>query len=195
MSQAGIINISDSTIPSDVPTTFTTQNGSAVPAAHILLVKAYDSIENNDNGIVTKGGIAAGDPPGTGATNELDIYLTNRTTGTATTTNAVTADVITFTPPLTKGIYKLIFEVNGWCDGDTLGATYELQGAIISNATNIANIGTPVRIMNGDTTEFNAELVDVVIDGTFTSAILRCTGIAGKIIRWTAVLNYRFGGA
>ena len=197
MSEFHIIS-TDANIPSDVPTSFQTDDGTGVPAAHILIMHGYDSTENNVFGITSKGDGAAGNPPGTGLANEVDYYLTNRDHSNATTVGVTTANVITFSPPSTRGIYDLTFYVAGWCDTDTLGASYQVTGSVRSNGVNLATTGTPVRTMVGDTTLFSVELVDVVI-AAGPSIVLQATGLSplgvDKTIKWTAVMTYTFGGA
>lgn len=181
--------------PPNVPTSFIAQTGTGVPALNILLVNAYDSTENNANGIVTKGGVSSGDPPGTGAANELDVYLTNRTSGNVQTVGAVTGNVISFSPPLTAGTYRLVYQVAAFNSTDAnSGSGFELEGTIVADGVGtLTTVGTPVRIMNGDATVFDVNLVDVVIIAG--AIILQATGVAGKTIRWTGVLNFVFGGA
>lgn len=194
MSQAGMLNTAGGPSPPNVPTSFVTDNGTGVPAANILVMHGYDSSENNVFGITAKGGAAAGNPPGTGTANEVDYYLTNRLHGNAQTVGAVIANIITFTPPLTAGTYKLSYQVAAYNSTDGNGAGYELEGTVVADGLGaLSTQGTPVRIMNGNTTVFDVNLVDVVFSGS--SIILQATGVAAKTIRWTGVLNFIFGGA
>jgi len=68
-----------------------TQNGNATPIANIIIMNGFDTVANNDNGISTAGGVV-----GTGVQNEVDVLLTNRTTGTVTTTDATITTILTF---------------------------------------------------------------------------------------------------
>lgn len=195
MSQAGIISTTTGPVPPDVPTSFTTDSGTGIPALNILLMHGYDSSENNVFGITAKGGTSSGNPPGTGATNEVDYYLTNRAHGNVQTIGVVTGNIVTFTPPLTAGTYRLIYQISAYNSTDAAsGAGYELEGIVMADGLGtLTTVGTPVRIMNGDATVFDVTLVDVVFSGG--SIILQATGVAAKTIRWTGVLNFVFGGA
>lgn len=73
------IPVSDSVIPVDVPTSFVTDNGTAVPAVHILNVNGGFTDSNNTNGIAT-----VANPVPTVGTNNLIIQLTNRFSSSAT---------------------------------------------------------------------------------------------------------------
>lgn len=188
MSQAGEINSGSGPVPPSVATSYVTNDGTAVPAANILIVHALDSSEDNVNGIITKGGVA-----GTGVSNEVDVVITNRLHGNVQTVGAVVSNVISFTPPATIGCYKLFYQIAAYDSTDVTGAGYELEGCVVSNGSGFATKGTPTRTMNGDTSVFDVTLVDVVISGG--AIILQATGIAGKTIRWTAVLTFVFGGA
>jgi len=81
-------------LPPSVPTQFNTQNGIATPSGNILIVNGFDSIENNNNGIITKGGV-----DGTGTVNEVDVVLTNRIVLTTTTADATPTTLNILTPP------------------------------------------------------------------------------------------------
>lgn len=176
--------------PPDVPTTFTTQDGNAVPAANILLVNAYDSTENNDNGITVKGGVAAGDPPGTGASNELDVYLTNRLVGSITTVGAVTSPIITFTPSVI-GTYTLEVRISSYNTTSSLGAGYSMFSAIRFDGVNSNLCGTPDRIVNEEGTMSSANCT-ITVSGA--DILVSGVGYAPETINWVAVGLYTFVG-
>lgn len=172
-------------VPPAVPTSFVTQNGTAVPAANILLVDGFDSTENNNNGIITKGGVA-----GTGTANEVDIVITNRLQGTGTTIGAVTADIVTFSPTII-GTYAIEFRIAAFNTTSTLGSGSSVFGAIRYNgaAVTICDIFDEI---NNDEGGMSATDIAVVASGG--SAILRVTGYALQTINWSAVGLYTFVG-
>jgi len=178
-------------LPPAIPTSFTTQDGTAVPAANILLVNAYDTTENNVNGIETKGGVAGGDPLGTGATNEVDVYLTNRIQGTTTTIGLATNPIITFTPT-TVGTYAVEIRIAAYNTTSTLGGGYTLFGAARFDGVNSNLCGTADRVVNEEgamslaNCTFSVSGADIVISGV---------GYALQTINWSAVGLYTFVGA
>lgn len=181
-------------IPPVIATTYQTQDGNAVPAANILLVYAYDTSENNENGIETKGGVAAGDPPGTGATNEVDVYLTNRLTGTATTIGAATGAMITF--PLTVvGTYAIEARVAAFNSTSTEGAAYSMFAGIRFDGVNANLCGTPDRIVNEEgTMAAPPPGANCTITVSGADALINAVGYAGQTINWSAVALYTFVG-
>ena len=186
MSQAGIISTTAGPVPPTVPTSFVTQSGTAVPAANILLVNAYDTTENNVNGIETKGGVAAGDPPGTGATNELDVYLTNRITGTITTVNATPVAIATFPLGATPAVFTFDVQIASFNTTDINGDGYFISGSARTNGV-IANLcGTPDKIVNEEV-EDSAD-ANMVVSGN--NVVFQATGIGGKVHRWNVVATY-----
>ena len=104
------LNSGNVPIPPSVATSYVTQDGTAVPANNILIVNAFDSTEDNSNGLITKGGVV-----GTGTANEVDIVITNRLQGTGSTVGAVTADLVTFSLGATPATY--VIEANTLANG------------------------------------------------------------------------------
>lgn len=178
-------------LPPAVPTSFNTQDGNAVPSANILLVNAYDSTEDNLNGITTKGGVAAGDPPGTGASNEMDIYLTNRLQGTVTTVGAVTSPIITFTPTVI-GTYAIEVRIAAYNTTSTLGAGYSLFGSARFDGVNSNLCGTVDKIVNEEGAMSSAN-VTMTVSGA--DILINGVGYAAQTINWSAVALYTFVGA
>jgi hypothetical protein len=175
-------------LPPVVPTSFTTQNGTAVPAANILIVNGNDSTENNANGIITKGGVV-----GTGTANELDVVITNRLQGTVTTSDATPTAMITFTPTVT-GSYTIETRISAYNSTDTLGAGYSLFGtARFNSGTGTSTLcGTADRIVNEETGMENASATFTV---SGANILINAVGLAGKTINWSAVSLYTFVGA
>jgi len=178
-------------IPPVVPEVFITQNGNAVPSANILLVKGYDSSENNANGITTKGGAASGDPPGTGASNEMDIYLTNRLQGSVTTVGAVTSPIITFTPTLV-GTYAIEVRISAFNTTAILGAGYSLFGTARFNGATSTLCGTVDKIVNEEGA-MSAANTTMTISGA--DILFNGVGYAAQTINWSAVGLYTYVGA
>jgi len=169
-------------LPPVVPTSFVTDDGTAIPAANILLVDALDSIEDNDSGITTKGGVA-----GTGTANEVDIVLTNRVQGTASVTGAVTGDIITFSLAATSAVYRFEFKVAGRDTTSGDGVGYSVFAAVRTDGATATVIETPFYDADEDASLAGA-LIGVVASGN--SIILQSTGVAGQTIAYSTVGYY-----
>lgn len=178
-------------LPPSVPTSFNTQDGNAVPSGNILLVNAYDSTENNVNGITTKGGAAAGDPPGTGASNEMDIYITNRLQGTTTTVGATTSPMITFTPTAV-GTYAIEVRIAAYNTTSAIGAGYSLFGTARFDGVNSNLCGTPDRIVNEEGAMSSANST-ITVSGA--DILINGVGYVGQTINWSGVALYTYVGA
>ncbi len=169
-----------------VPTSIQTQDGTAVPLANILIIDGIDSTENNDNGIISKGGVA-----GTGTQNEIDIVMTNRITGSTTTVGAVNGNAWTFTPTVT-GTYSFESRVAGYNTTSLLGSGYSVFGTFRFDGVNSNSCGPPDVI---DNEEGAMSACDATMVASGANIILQVTGYLAQTINWNAVSLYTFVGA
>lgn len=181
------VGVTTGSLPPSVPTSFVTQDGTAVPAANILIVNAIDSPENNSNGIITKGGVV-----GTGTANELDIVLTNRQTASLTTPGNTPTTLLSFATSATAGVYDTDFIIIAFASSVSDGASFHISGTVISDGLGgLAVLGTPSISCEGSAA-YNTSMVNVTTSGG--NIILEVTGTAAKSISWTALMTYEFGG-
>ena len=171
--------------PPNIPTQFNTQDGNAIPAANILIVNGFDSIENDANGIITKGGVV-----GTGTANEVDVIITNRLQGTVITNGLVTSPIITFTPTVI-GTYAIEARVSAYNTTSTLGAGYSMFATIRFDGTDSNLCGTPDRIVNEEGA-MSAANCSVTVSGA--NVLINGVGYALQTINWSAVGLYTFVG-
>jgi len=184
VSQAGIISTSSGPVPPAVPTSFVTQNGTAVPAANILIVNAFDSTENNDNGIISKGGVV-----GTGTANEVDIVLTNRGTGSVTTSDATLTTIATFSLGATPGVYFIDGDFIGFDITDTAGAGYGFSSAFRTTGAAATEISTEFKDLFE---EAAMAASDIFVAASGNNIVFQVQGIAAKTINWSCLFTFRF---
>lgn len=185
MSQFQVVYPSGVTPPT-VPLQFTTDAGTAVPAANNLDVKGKSSTENNANGVIVKGGT-----PNTPAADEMDIVLTNRVYGSVTTVDAATETIVTFSPTVI-GTYVFEFRVAAFNTTNPLGSGTSVFGAIRYDGADVF-ICDLFDEINNDEGAMSGTDIAVIASGA--SMELQATGYAGQTINWAAVGLYTFVGA
>lgn len=162
-----------------VPTSFTTDDGTGIPAANNLNLLARDTTENDIDGIRSKADPNNGD--------NVYIELTNRLQGSGTAIGAATADLITFDLGASAAVYRFTFIVAGRDTGTGEGATYNVLGAMRTDGVTATEISIDI-----DNEAEDAALVDAEIDllASGNNAVLRVTGVAGQNISFQAVGSY-----
>ena len=179
MSQAGIINTSSGPVPPTVPTSFVTDSGTAIPAANILNVLGIDASTNDLDGVTT-----------TGSGNTLNVVLTNRITGTATTTDAVTpVNIYTFPLGATPGTYLFNAKFVAYNLTDSLSAGYMSTASVRTTGA----AGTVIDAANSFYSEEGAMSGTVITNSVSgNDLVLTVTGLAGKTIHYVALTDYIF---
>lgn len=183
MSQITKGSTSAGPISPNIPTSFVTDDGTAIPAVNVLNVVAVDSTENNSNGILTRA------TPN--LSNNLNVVITNRMFGTVTTVGAVTSAVAVFTPTVI-GTYAIEFRVSAFNTTATLGAGYSVFGTIRYDGVNSNLCGTPDKIVNEEGAMSSAN-VTMTVAGA--NVLVNGVGYAAQTINWAAVGLYTFIGA
>jgi len=161
-----------------VPTSFVTDiNSPAVPAANILIVPGGSVSTNNNNGLQTDGSSGG---------NTLTIELTNRVTGSLTTTNATPTAIATFSLGATPAVFTFDVQIASFNTTDINGDGYFISGSARTDGATATLCGTPDKIVNEevvDTADAN-----MVVSGN--NVVIQATGIAGKTHHWRTVATY-----
>ncbi len=182
MSQAGILSLSDVIIPPDVPTRFVTDSGTVIPAAHVVNVNGASSTSNNINGISF-----IANPT---LSNNLVGELTNRITGSITTTDGITpVTIYSFPLGSTPGTYLFNQQVVGYNQTDAIGAVYVGYRGVRTTGAAGVFINSNLVLVGEEGSFTIAEVVNSI---SGNNAVLKITGITGKVIDWVVVTTYTF---
>lgn len=191
MSQAGSAGSGVTPLPPTVATSYTTDvrnntstsPGTAIPAANVLQILGRDTNQNNDNGIRTDADPQNG--------NIVYVELTNRITGSVTTTDATPTTLASVSLGATPGVYLVQGDITAWDVTDAAGASYTFEGAATTDGATATEIGVE------QTNKFEQAAMaaaDFSFGTTANTAFVQVTGIAGKTINWTCMFIYRFVG-
>ncbi len=170
-------------IPPTVIVEVDTQDGNATTANSILILNGVSSSENNDNSIITKGGVA-----GTGTANEVDIVLTNRITGTVSTSTTTQIPIITFSLGATPGTYYVYGNVQAFDANTPAGGGFSFSGAYRTNGTTGVELGKEFHDDFKSVTFLNA---DINLDITGNNVIVSVIGLNLVPINWNALMEFR----
>lgn len=165
-------------LPPTIPTSFVTDvNSPAVPAANILNVPGGSVTTNNNNGIQTDG---------SSGSNTLTIELTNRITGSLTTTDATPTAIATFALGATPAVFT--FDIQIACLNLTAvnGDGYFISGTARTDGATATLCGTPDKIINEEVAD--AADANMVVSGN--NVVIQATGIASVTHHWRTVATY-----
>lgn len=168
--------------PPVVATSYVTDNGTAIPSANVLNVKAIFSTQNNANGILTQAN--------PNLSNNLQVVITNRLQGTVTTVGLVTSAMITFTPTVI-GTYAIEVRIGAYNTTSSLGAGYSVFGSVRFDGVNSNLCGTPDKIVNEEGAMSSAN-VTITVSGA--NILVNGVGYAAQTINWSGVGLYTFVG-
>jgi len=180
MSQISRI-INAGVMPPVVPLQFTADDATiGVPAANNFNLFSNDTSDNNSNGIQT-----------TTVANGSDNHytqLTNRITGTATTTDNSTPQTLTsFNLGATPSTYILEIRIIAFNVTDGLSAGYTSTSTIRTDGAAGTEISANPGIISEETT-----MVDVIVQNQITGNNVETivTGLNLKTINWAALTTY-----
>jgi hypothetical protein len=179
MSQAGPLSTANNPIAPTIPTSFVTDDGTAVPALNVLSVTGGTSTDNNSNGIETDA-----DP---NLSKFLHIKLTNRKVGSLTTTDASTTNLISLTLGATPAVYAISGQICGFVPATGDGAAYFFEGVTKTNGVTATDFAGQFTNFQEDTSIQNVQVTATTTGNDF---VIEITGIAATTINWIAVINF-----
>lgn len=178
-----IKNLASGPVPPAVATSYQTQNGTAVPIANVLIVDGFDSIENNNNGIITKGGVV-----GTGTQNEIDVVLTNRiSVSTTTSDGAGQTQTVTLMTPTNGTAIEFSASFIGYDSINNESGGGMQEGICRKSGGNAVIVGTNDALDEADPALASIDW-DIISTGADLSA--NFVGIAGRTIVWRCTFNF-----
>lgn len=182
----GSTNSIDFSAGGGIAASYVTDNGTAVPVAGVLEILGIDVTDNNLNGIQTAGGLVE-----TGATDRVQVQLTNRITGTATTTDGTTpVNVFTFPMGATPGTYLFRNYISVYNLTDSLSASYSSFASVRTTGA----AGVQLTAGNFFIDEEGAmSALDISHSVTGNSFTLDVIGLPpNKVIHYVALTDYTF---
>lgn len=168
----------DAPLPPAVPTSFVTDDGTAIPDTNILNVSGESTSDNNDNGILTQ---AVPD-----LDNNLLITLTNRQSGSVTTTDATETTIITFSAA-NAGAYVFTCDVATYDTVNMVAAAFNLFFGIVSDGASCSLLNLPDKIIHQ---QGGLESTETDVSTSGTDVLVRVTGVSAKTLNWKANLHY-----
>ncbi len=174
-----IKNLASGPVPPSVPQQFTADDGTiGVPVANNFNLFSNQTSANNANGIQTT----------TIANGSANHYtqLTNRVTGTVTTTNATPTTIATFSLGATPAVFTFDIQIASFNMTDVNGDGYFISGCVRTDGASATLCGTPDKIVNeevADTADAN-----MIVSGN--NVIIQAQGIVGKTHHWRTLATY-----
>jgi hypothetical protein len=177
------LGVSVSATPT-IPTSFTTDSGTAIPSTNILDVKAISITDDNANGIQTRGGAQSQGAAG----NDLEVQLTNRFQSSNSVLSGQTANLVTFAlDAVNPAVYTFSVDVVGRGSGTGNGVGGTFWGVFKTDAATATLINTVDKVMQKD-----ASLVDADVDlvASANNVLVQVTSSASENMTWEIVGTY-----
>lgn len=165
--------------PPTVATSYPTDVGTAIPAANVLNVNGGETTVNNLNGIETKAN--------PNLSNNLQILLTNRATGQATTTTGATTTVITFPLGSTPGTFVFDAVATGFNGSTPAGCAYFLVAGARTTGSAATVIGSNFTTIIEDAALATA---DFIATASGNNILFQVVGVNPLTIDWTVKFEY-----
>lgn len=176
MSQAGIINTASGPVPPTVAITFHTPSGDATPIANTIQFLADQTASNFDKGITD-----------TGSSNIVTYFVTNRATGTSSTSDATVTNIITLPMGATPGTFYVYGNVQAFNSTTPASAAYSFSGGYRTDGVTATELGTEFH----DTFQDPALTTsDIFLTPSGNNINVQVKGLALPI-NWNALLEYR----
>jgi len=178
MSQAGIYDDSATPLP-DIETLTGDSGGPVGPNAGNINVFGVDSATNIDNGITTVG---------TPGSSLLEVTLTNRTTGTVTTSDATLTTIQTFALGATPGVFYVYGNVQCFSSGSSVGGAFSFSGGYRTDGATVIELGTE---FHDDFKDVSLNTADIFLDVSGSDVLLQVQGVAATTLDWNSLLEFR----
>jgi len=167
-------------LPPTVPTSFVTDDGTAIPALNILNIDGLDSIENNNNGIFTRA-----NPD---LSNNLEVILSNRISVTTTTSDGAgqTQTVTLMTPANgTAQNFEAVFIAYDAINDEGGGGDQQGLSRKSGGTVSIINVSDSF-----DQSDPGLIAIDWNVIASGSDLVAEVTGVAGRRITWTVTFKY-----
>ena len=172
------VGVTAGSLPPVVATQFTSDNATvAIPAANNLNVFSDDSSSNIDNGIQT-----------TASGSTLTINLTNRITGSVTTTDATITTILTLPMGATPGTFYVYGNVQAFNSSTPVSGAYSFTGGFRTDGVTATELGVELHDEFEDAALITS---DIFISASAGNIILQVQGVAGLSINWNSLMEYR----
>jgi hypothetical protein len=150
---------------------------SATPSLGILNLLTNQTTENNDHGIQSRG-----------SGNTVTTYLTNRMTGSVTTTDATPTLIKSFDLGATPGAFSFNGTVIGYNTTTPGMHTTDFSFAAVTDGATANTIGASFFNSFESASMVNS---NVAIGDDLNTVEVFAIGVAGQTINWNVVMEYR----
>jgi hypothetical protein len=182
MSQIIKVLTSGGPIPGNIPTSFNTDSGVVIPSANTVNINGGQTTINNVNGIRAIANL-------TGSNNEV-IQLTNRISGSGTTTDGTTPVIISsFNLGAVPGTYLVTAQLAAFDVTDSLSAGYTSYCVVRTNGVTATLINSQVGLISEEGAMVGVDVENAIVGNSLNVTAI---GLAGKTIHYVSLSTYIF---